>query len=73
MLLFLTLYKADFENLVLSGPNSDEVKAAPFLVGDIYANNNPFLLSIAIIWHKWHNIVAERLFLNHNKYDFITY
>ena len=31
------------------------------MVGNIYANNNPFLLSISIIWHKWHNIVADRI------------
>ena len=33
----------------------------PFMVGDQYANMNPFVLSIAIIWHKWHNIVADRV------------
>lgn len=31
------------------------------MVGNIYANSNPFLLSIAIIWHKWHNVVADRI------------
>ena len=32
-----------------------------FLIGNLYANHNPFLLSISIIWHKYHNLLAAEI------------
>ena len=46
---------------MIHGPQRRKNESDRFLVGDQYANNNPFLMSIAIIWHKYHNLLANEL------------
>ena len=46
---------------MIHGPQRRKNESDRFLVGDQYANNNPFLMSIAIIWHKYHNLLASEM------------
>ena len=48
---------------MIQGPQRRNNESDRFLVGDPYANNNPFLVSISIIWHKYHNLLANELHL----------
>ena len=41
----------DFTDFMMKGPTY-KAEEQKFLIGNLYANHNPFLLSISIIWHK---------------------
>ena len=41
----------DFADFMMKGPTY-KAEEQRFLIGNLYANHNPFLLSISIIWHK---------------------
>ena len=46
---------------MIRGPQQHANESDRLLVGDQYANHNPYLMTISIIWHKYHNLLANEM------------
>ncbi|CAL1297933.1 unnamed protein product [Larinioides sclopetarius] len=47
----------------------NKMKKWHYRVGNSFAHENPFILTINIIFHRWHNLLAERLQAKHKNWD----
>ncbi|GBM06687.1 Dual oxidase 2 [Araneus ventricosus] len=47
----------------------NKMKKWHYRVGNSFAHESPFILAINIIFHRWHNLLAERLQAKHKDWD----
>ena len=51
----------DQTGFMIRGPQQHANESDRLLVGDQYANHNPYSMTISLIWRKYHNLLANEI------------